>query len=335
MKTENLNTRILAVICGMSVGLAGAAAAQNSQGMTQPEDHMEYEPGEGYHEEEWYDPSDWFDDDFDGIDRNDTDYEYDDVYGWGDYDYDDDNYTATYGEDSYDADWWYDADREVYGDGYYDGYYDGYDGSEHVQSRNYGDDSESEQNYARNNQSNKRYSDGYNSGYEDGKRDRDKNYSADWTYYIYAVPVNRQTAQKSDTERQNDSERKRGDRAEEARTAKMDKQHLQKQAQKQNDIHRVRGNVTKVEQMKDDRLPEQMKDHTVLRVTMDNGNAIITDLGPKAPSGAIEKGDRVTICGKKMQKDGHTILDAHRLSINDKVMWNTNGNGEPSKVSQR
>ena len=48
-------------------------------------DELEYEPNEGLHEEEWYDPSDWFDTN-PGISYEDMDDYYDDET---DYDYDD------------------------------------------------------------------------------------------------------------------------------------------------------------------------------------------------------------------------------------------------------
>lgn len=46
-------------------------------------DELEYEPGEGLHEEEWYDPSDWFDTNT-GISYEDMD-EYEGVYDDGTY----------------------------------------------------------------------------------------------------------------------------------------------------------------------------------------------------------------------------------------------------------
>lgn len=53
-------------------------------------EQYEYEPGEGYHEQEWYDPSDWFE-----IGR--------------DFDYEDDDYVGGYyGDGYYDDDWYYD-----------------------------------------------------------------------------------------------------------------------------------------------------------------------------------------------------------------------------------
>jgi hypothetical protein len=53
-------------------------------------EQYEWEAGEGYHEQEWYDPSDWFE-----VGR-DIDFENDDY--WGGY----------YGDGYYDDDWYYD-----------------------------------------------------------------------------------------------------------------------------------------------------------------------------------------------------------------------------------
>lgn len=77
-------------------------------------EQYEWEPGEGYHEQEWYDPSDWFE--F----GSDVDYE-DDTY-----DYFDDDYYDAYGYDyGYDYDYDYGYDDDFYDDDY--GYYDYYD----------------------------------------------------------------------------------------------------------------------------------------------------------------------------------------------------------------
>lgn len=78
------------------------------------ESEYEYEYYEGLHEEEWYDPSDWFDDPGEGISYE-TDW-YDNTYGYGDY-YDsgyDFDYGGMYGGDygghdyNYYTDYWYD-----------------------------------------------------------------------------------------------------------------------------------------------------------------------------------------------------------------------------------
>ena len=85
-------------------------------GVEVEEQAYEWEPGEGYHEEEWYDPSDWFDDD-DSVD-------YEDDYNWG--------YGTGYNFDGYDYDHYNDYtsdfyEDDVYRDRYTDNYYDNYD----------------------------------------------------------------------------------------------------------------------------------------------------------------------------------------------------------------
>lgn len=92
----------------------GIATAQEEM------DDMEWDPTWGYHEEEWYDPSDWLDVDA-GV-------EYEDTWGWG-YDanyWDEDDY---YVEDMYEDEWYdYDAtwggyDEDEWGLGWDDNYY--------------------------------------------------------------------------------------------------------------------------------------------------------------------------------------------------------------------
>lgn len=316
-----------ACICGLSLGFASFASTAGAQDDNDGE-YMEWEADEGLHEEEWYDPSDWFDDDFDGIDGPDTDYEYDDEYGWTDYDYDGEYYTA-YNDEYYDSDWWYDSDRQLYNHGYYDGYYDGY--------ANHGDTYQSMQDQSKDEKSNRnlasnRYNTGYQSGFEDGQHDKESNYTADWTYYIYAFPVGDQQAAQTQKEREKDTARKRGDRAADARTRDMDAKMAARDVHDQQD--RIRGTVERVEQLRKDRLAENAKDNTVLRLTLENGKQVVVDLGPNAKNNVIDEGDRVTVVGKRIQRDGRTVLDATRLSINDQLMWNTQGFGEPQRVER-
>ena len=77
--------------------IAAPAAAQPYDDDGSVDEEYEYEPGEGIHEEEWYDPSDWFNDD------GRIDYE-NDTYGYGSGFYDGlygyyGPYGATYYED--------------------------------------------------------------------------------------------------------------------------------------------------------------------------------------------------------------------------------------------
>ncbi|MFO7964045.1 MAG: hypothetical protein R6U50_09015 [Desulfobacterales bacterium] len=74
----------------------------------------EYESYEGLHQEEWYDPSDWFDEEGEGISYE-TDW-YDYTYAWDDY-YDEDVYGYY---DYYEDDEYLDDDVD-------NGYYDDYD----------------------------------------------------------------------------------------------------------------------------------------------------------------------------------------------------------------
>lgn len=103
--------------------LSGAAYAQERQ--NQPDQiqmdrsEYEYEYYEGLHQEEWYDPSDWFDEEGEGISYE-TDW-YDYTYGYGDY-YDEDIY-GYYGDDFYDEDY-YDFGYEDFDDYDYDYYTD-------------------------------------------------------------------------------------------------------------------------------------------------------------------------------------------------------------------
>lgn len=131
-----------ALAAPLLLGLPGAVRAQDDQGV-EWEDY-EYEPGEGLHEEEWYDPSDWFDFD-EGVEYEQDDWSYYD-YDWGGYDtwydgydegwYDDGYvYDDTWYDDEYwyeDEDWydpyvyddlWYYDDHYVY-DGDYDAWYE-------------------------------------------------------------------------------------------------------------------------------------------------------------------------------------------------------------------
>ncbi len=312
LNTEMLNRTPIALLaaCGLSLGLAGTPAAVQAQ-YSDDEESMEWDNDEGYHEEEWYDPSDWFDDDFDGIEGADTDFEYDTVY--------------SYDDEDYDSNWWYEADRTMYVDGYYDGYYDGYDGAEAVY-----DTSSDRSSSGDSNKGEYRRSQGYASGYKDGKNDASSNAGSDWTYYIFATPVSDQQSQN----RQANSDRKRGERAKEAKTQDLNQQQAKQMAEGQN-MQRVRGTISKIEEFKSDRLGEKMKDHTVLRLTMEDGDQIVCDLGPNANSDVLSKGDRVTIKGKRTERDGRAIFDAAKLSVNDEVLWNSKSSDEPTKVSQR
>jgi len=105
-------------LCVLAIG-AGTALAQ---------DQYEWEPDEGWHEEEWYDPSDWFTDE--AIDADDHGYYYTIDYEYHDSAYEAywDGYYDGFYDDVYGYDYWNDDwsanYQTAYTDGYYDGYYD-------------------------------------------------------------------------------------------------------------------------------------------------------------------------------------------------------------------
>ncbi len=120
--------KIFATLCAAAIVCLGAPAF--GQYYDEGRSDIEWEAGEGYHEEEWYDPSDWADTDY-GIE-----YETDDWgWGYGDYGYYDEGWydDDLYDDEFYDYGYGYDG---LYDEGYYDygygfddyGYYDtGYD----------------------------------------------------------------------------------------------------------------------------------------------------------------------------------------------------------------
>jgi hypothetical protein len=317
-KRSNKNIgRTLCLMAASGLAMSGSVAMAQS-GSNDYEDHMEYEPGEGIHEEEWYDPTDWWDDDFDGVRGPDLDYETDLI----DTDWDDEEREALYDGDSYESDWWDESDTELYNDGYFSGYYDGYKddefGYDYVHAVDRGNDT---------------FTSGYSAGYFDGYYDQESGYDSDWTYYIYTTPIDERRADSS-RERSKDDSRERGDRASEAGTDKMSRRQASNDA-KNRDRTRMRGTVKKVERLKKSKLTSGMKDHRVLRLTFENDKQVVADLGPKSKSGLIEKGDRVTVSGKHVSKNGRKMIDVSRLSVNDEVMWNSKHENQPQQVSSR
>lgn len=120
MKWKSLaQASVLAV--ALAIGSIVPASAQQ----------YEYEPGEGLHQEEWYDPSDWFKEDWATnyeADRWDNGY---DDYDYGRYDTYDYDYGGDYsiGDDIDQQQWWNPADwfderpaYNLFSDDYYDGY---------------------------------------------------------------------------------------------------------------------------------------------------------------------------------------------------------------------
>lgn len=111
-KTQPRKLGFFLTIAAVAAFLAGPPAA-TAQDYDQ---EYEYEAGQGVHQEEWYDPSDWF-----GVEDRGIDYEND----WYDYTY---NYPATYQYDyDYSARGYYGEEgADLYGDEMYGDRYDYY-----------------------------------------------------------------------------------------------------------------------------------------------------------------------------------------------------------------
>jgi len=320
---DSVLTTITCLTAACGLALSGTAAVAQNSGDREQEEYKEWSNEEGVHEEEWYDPTDWWDDDFDGIKGPDTDYatetHWDD--DWGVDEWDDEQY-AVYKDDAYEYDWWDSSINELRSDGYYDGYIDGYTDDDYGYEVDIYEKDVST-----------RYQSGYISGYYDGYYDQTHGYASDWTYYIFPYPVDRERAQAS-RERRGDESRERGDRAGEMGNKDKSRRQAAQEA-KDVDTNRVRGTVKKVERLKDSKLSEKMKGHRVVRVTFDDGKTVVADLGKKSEDVKMRQGDRVTIAGERVRKDGRRMLDASRVTVNNEVMWNAKHEAQPERVVKR
>jgi hypothetical protein len=274
------------------LAFAQAASAQD----------YEYEPDEGWHEEEWYDPTDWFDDRPYNYEFDYDDYEYDDY----DYDYDNRYYddagtqNPTYGTRGWDwqygttgnmSDGYGSLHHDAYLDGYYDGYYDDEFGIDHWDTTWSG-----------------AYSVSYSSGYYDGHYDSQQDYAYEPTYYL--VIGNMDNNRDSQRQRAEDDTRRRGDRA--------DRQN--RQAQRAGWMaaatERTRGTIERIQQADVDSRPE---DHTVLRLRMEDGETVTADFGPRVSPERLpfSQGDRVTLAGDTVSRDGEELFVVEKILTGD------------------
>lgn len=282
---------MLAALSGLAIA-GGSALAQ---------EQYEWEPDTGYHEEEWYDPSDWFDDDWSPAareGRSTTDYE---ELG------DDDRYDAGYNYNNSDSDF----TSSDY-DGYYDGYYDGFN------DKDFGIDfwdSVWDSDYRSN----------YTSGYYDGYYDSMNEYKFEPTYYVYGWT---RSNSRSDAERRDDEVRSRGDRSASSSTKSSNAKH----AQKAYGEMRVRGTIDKISQL--DR--KQNNDHVVLRLAFDNGKSYVVDFGPKMTrkNMPISEGERVTISGDRISRNDRQVVKARSI-VDDGQTFTLRGSSSTNQNNDR
>ncbi len=299
----------VAGIAALTLVAGSASSVAVAQDATDDDDvEYEWEPGEGKHVEEWYDPSDWFNQD------DVTDYEElgdryenrDDMARFAFYSDtgDMDGYSGTYGGFDFDA--------------YYDGYYDGYnDDSFGYDSWDAAWDSS--------------YSTYYTAGYADGFYDSQTGYGFDAYYYVYPSDSTADGGA-SDSERANDPTRKRGDR-QMGKSAPDGKQNARdnrgsrdgnrdhadrRSTDRANDgmasRTRVRGDVSQIALTGTERVDD--KRHTTGRLRFADGREFTVDFGPYVNEDNlnIDRGDTITVIGKYVQRDGERVLRASRLT---------------------
>lgn len=285
---------LIGAALAVPLGLAPAASAQD----------YEYEPDEGWHEEEWYDPTDWFDDrpynyeyDYDGYGYYDSDY-YTDEDDPVDYDYWDSPYDYDYRpldrvRYSY-SDYTTSLQHHAYLDGYYDGYYDDQFGIDHWDTL-----------------WSNTYSVSYSSGYYDGYYDAQQDYHYEPTYYL--VTGNMDNEQESQRQRSNDQTRQRGDRAE-----RQDR-NAQRDGWMAASTDRKRGTIERIQEADVDSRPEN---HTVLRLRMDDGKTVTADFGPRVTRQRLpfSQGDRVTLAGDKITRDGDELFVVSKVLSGDQTL---------------
>lgn len=277
-------------------------------------------------EEEWYDPTDWFDGDNYDMHAVGEDIEHDgDVGAWH---RDDDGASererrADHAQKDGRA-WKSVLSRELYIDGYYDGYFDGQDDDEFGYDVDFASVDAS-----------KRYRDGYSAGYYDAHYDKERGYASDWTYYIYPSSVDSVRGKRS-AERKADASRTRGDRMKDAKTESMSREMVSKDASDR-ELARVRGEVVSVKRVtiESDGSNGKPAATRVIEIEFDRGKTVLADLGEKTKGNEIAKGSRVTLCGEKVAMGGKQVLDVERISMDGKVLWNSKDWQKPEQFSFR
>jgi hypothetical protein len=266
----------LALVAGTSLSVVPSAVAQDAS--EQDDVEYEWEPGEGKHVEEWYDPSDWFNQD------DVTDYEVDTL------DYD--NYAGTYTTFDYDA----------YYDGYYDGYFDdafGYDNWEAAWDPGYS----------------QYYTAGYYDGYYDSQTGYDFDayyYVLDEDATADTEASDRQRADDPTRER---ADRQKRSRTDAARDTKRESGMSQQRLEELRTVdQRVRGTVTEITLKGKEEVRDRL--HTIGVLSFANGAELEVDFGPyvNANNLSIAPGDVITVAGKRVNRDGESIFKAKRLT---------------------
>lgn len=326
----------------LPLAIAQPASAQwyEDDGWYDDREQYEYGSDEGWHEEEWYDPTDWFDDEP-------YNYEYDE-YGYEAYDYD-----SSYGNQDDYYDYGYDYDN---GSSY--DYYDSYRNTNSRSNSNRYQDRDRSQNQNRYQARNPDRDQNQNEG-RNQNRDRRQYENLD-RYENRQFPNQRNQGQyqnRSGSRNSNDSQDRYGNqpfytdqnrsgnrdryngqddygsrRAQPGgRPYYLDRESDRRQGQPQawrdrNDSNRYgpmqsrgryQGSVQDIASVNAEERPDE---HMILRITMQDGRSVMADFGPELKRDKIpfKSGDRVMLTGDRMSSQGRTLLVVESITLKDK-----------------
>ena len=291
--------------------LASAVAVGVMLSAPQPAaQEYEYEPDEGLHQEEWYDPSDWFDTTpgvdyeqdwwdtlgntwgYDAYDYNDYD------YGWGyDYDYGGDDYELY--EDPRNNTWSTATTQTGTADQNYGWHYDWNPVSGTWRS-DYGYYTTKYNFDARNDF-------GWHYDWNPNSQEWVTDYgwhSSNWDY---------------DRNRFNydslDEQQERRAQTTAQRQQQRGEQRARQTAAQTRNLHTVRGEVESFRQVN---LGGQQGQRTIANVRLNSGKQVMVALGARDPKAlGLEQGDQVVMQGREIQMQGGDALLAQRVRIGD------------------
>lgn len=276
-------------ILGIALPLCAVAGTATAQ-----QDEWEWEPGEGYHREEWYDPGDWFNDD----DRIDYEYDWDDLDYEYDTRYDDEAWGQDFGwyyawdpvDDTWDRRYgWHDARYEYQSDDY--GWHYEWDPIANRWDYEYGwDDSSVEPDY------------GWYHVWNDETESWERAYG--WHDSEFRYTTSDQNGSSSST----------------ASTHGANRSSESERSESKGSRDRV-AFAGRVESFKRTHLKGQKDEHTLVRLRMKDTSKRIVDLGPRVDLSTLdlEPGDRVSVEGRKGTISGQNVLMASTVHVDGDV----------------
>lgn len=258
-------------------------------------------------EDEWYDPTDWFDGN--NIESDDT---YNGYYDYGYvYDYDDD--WGVY--DAWGDDYW---EPDYYDSEYWDDFAWNDTATSDSTVASTDTTGSSSQSQASSNQS---QSQSGSDQLSPTGRDNATDDAIVYTYVLWAEPI-----------------------ASDQQASSSTQQSGQQQSGKQPQIARLNGTIEGVREMNLQRESGAAGKHTVVKVKLDNGQTTVVSLGRSSQLGDLnlQKGDKIQAIGTKGSIGGETVFVAHSLkakgetiSANPAIRLNASGSSQSSMAQSQ